>query len=391
MIPEPDTIPSPSPAEFGHPIPAQVPSHHAAPAALTHFDVLRDAEPGRPLYIHTPFWRRQWVLEAVPFATSLVFHLTLITVGVILIQKVPQMLRPAAQEQIVIPEATIIEGQEVGGLPNPGLGGDPNMAAAQNVDPSVTVSDGRWDQKSETLSQTLMGGGAAEDASDSVIGLGANRNIGSGTGIGSGSGSGQGAGSGEGGGVLAQFGVPGGGMGLGPKSPFMGISGNARNVAYVCDASGSMIEKFPVLKLQLRKAIDVLRPTQSFNVIFFSDPERKQQALGPALVPATPDIKRNAYKFLEGVSAYGITDPIPGLELAFKQKPQLIYLLTDGDFSDNAAVLKRIRDLNKDKQVKINTIVFVNIVTVEKSIVELMQQIARENGGVFKVVSANDL
>jgi hypothetical protein len=342
------------------------------------------------MYIYTPFWRRQWVLEAVPFATSLTFHLVLIVVGVILIQKIPPMLR-ATRQQIIIPEATIIEGQEVGGLPNPGLGGDPNLAAAQSIDPSVNASDGTWDRKSDTLSQTLMGGGAGEDMSDSVIGLGVNAGMGAGSGSGSGSGSTTGAGSGDGGGVLSQFGVPGGGMGLGPKSPFMGISGNARHVVYVCDSSGSMLNKFPSLKQEIRKAIDVLKPQQSFGLIFFSDPERKPQSLGPALLPATPDIKRNAYRFLDSVSTSGSTDPLPGLELAFKQKPQLIYLLTDGDFPDNAAVLRRIKDLNRDKLVKINAIVFVDVASAEKSIVDLMQQIARENGGVFKVVSQNDL
>lgn len=366
-------------------------SHAATPEPpAVRFGPRLDDPPVATPYVFVPFWRRQWVLEAVPFATSLAIHATLIVLGIILIEKIPPMLRPP-QEQIIVPEATIIEGQEVGGLPNPGLGGDPNLGAAQNVDPSVSISDGVWERPSESLSQTLLGGGADAEATDSAIGLGLNAGMGSGTGSGSGSGSSAGPGTGDGGGALAQFGVPGGGMGLGPKSPFMGISGNARQVAYVCDASGSMLNKFPALKSELRKAIDVLRPSQSFSIVFFSDPDRKVQSLGPALLPATPDLKRNAYKFLDSVSTSGSTDPIPGLELAFKQKPQLIYLLTDGDFPDNAAVLKRIKELNRDKLVKINTIVFVDVSNAEKTIVDLMQQIARENGGVFKVISQQDL
>ena len=69
----------------------------------------------------------------------------------------------------------------------------------------------------------------------------------------------------------------------------------------------------------------------------------------------------------------------------------MIYFLTDGDFPDNQAVLKRIKDLNRDKSVKINTIVFIDVSNADRGIVELMQQIARENGGVFKIVSQNDL
>jgi hypothetical protein len=336
-----------------------------------------------------PFWRKPWAQDLVAFSTSLVFHLSLIILGVLLIEKLPPIISPT-REQIIIPEATIIEGAEVGGIPNPGLGGDPNMAAAQSIDPNVAVADGWSDKRSETLTQNLMGGGASDSEVDSVIGLGLRSGLGAGLGSGSGRGDTTGAGSGDGG-AFAPFGVPGGGAGLGPKSPFMGISGNAKYVAYVCDASGSMLNKFPALKHELRKAIDVLRPIQAFSIIFFSDPDRKPQSLAANLVMATPDKKREAVKFLDSLSTSGATDPIPGLDLAFRQKPQLIYFLTDGDFPDNKAVLDRIRNLNREKTVKINTIVFIDATNADRGIVELMKQIAAENGGVFRIVSQNDL
>ncbi|HZL37835.1 MAG TPA: hypothetical protein VFC78_21130 [Tepidisphaeraceae bacterium] len=69
--------------------------------------------------------------------------------------------------------------------------------------------------------------------------------------------------------------------------------------------------------------------------------------LDSQLLPATPANKRRAMDFLEGSTAVGSTDPIPGLEAAFRQRPQVIYLLTDGDFPDNDAVLRRICQLNK--------------------------------------------
>jgi hypothetical protein len=335
------------------------------------------------------FWHKPWAQDLVAFSTSLAFHVTLLVLGLIVYQELPNFIQPV-QEQIIIPEATIIEGAEVGGIPNPGLGGDPNMAAAQNVDPNVTVAEGWSDKRSQTLSQNLMGGGGSEVEPDSLIGIGLLSGLGSGQGAGSGRGDGIGAGSGDGG-PMAPFGVPGGGGGLGPKSPFMGISGNAKYVAYVCDSSGSMLNKFPALKVELRKAIDVLRPIQAFSIIFFSDPERRPQTLAQSLVMATPDRKREAHKFLDSVSTSGSTDPIPGLELAFNQKPQLIYLLTDGDFPDNQAVLDRIRVLNREKRVKISTIVFVDASNADESIITLMKQIAAENGGVFRMVSQYDL
>jgi len=355
------------------PPPADEPPPMVAPRA--------DPQPG--------FWQQPWAQDLVAFSTSLIFHVALIVIGLMFWRELPRLTTPV-QEQVIIPDATIIEGAEVGGIPNPGLGGDPNLTAAQGNDPNVSVAEGWSDQRSETLRQNLMGGGGSEGEVDSMIGLGSRAGLGSGAGSGSGRGDAVGAGSGEAGG-LAPFGVPGGGAGIGTKAPFMGISGNAKYVAYVCDASGSMLNKFPALKQELRTAVDRLNRIQAFSIVFFSDPDRKPQALADQLVLATPDKKRDAYKFLDSVSTSGSTDPIPGLELAFRQKPQLIYLLTDGDFPDNKAVLDRVRHLNREKTVKINTIVFVDASNAEKTIIDLMKQIAAENGGVFRMVSQNDL
>ena len=79
------------------------------------------------------------------------------------------------------------------------------------------------------------------------------------------------------------------------------------------------------------------------------------------------------------------TNPIPALELAFKQQPDLIYLLTDGDFPDNEAVLSRIHTLNKSGHVKINTIAFVNDRDTDKAFIDLLKQIAKESGGVYNL------
>ena len=68
--------------------------------------------------------------------------------------------------------------------------------------------------------------------------------------------------------------------------------------------------------------------------------------------------------------------------------PQLIYMLTDGDFPDNNRVIEEIRKLNKDKKVKINTIAFMDR---GEQYEKLLKQIADENGGLFKFVSDAEL
>ena len=293
------------------------------------------------------------------------------------------------QEQIIVPDASFTDGQ-VGGIPNPGLGGDPNRAAAQDQFKDVAVNSEGWANKpSQTLTASLMGGGQGDKPGRDVdhrrranVGAGQRQRAPD-------KARAWARGTGDGGGPLAAFGVPGGGGGIGPKFMGQGTGGNTRSIAFVCDASGSMMNKMVPLKNELKRTIDQLRVMQAFSVIFFAD--QKPQALAQQLVMASPDNKRKAYDFLQNVSTAGQTDPIPALDLAFKQKPQLIFFLTDGDFPDNNAVLSHVRELNKDHTVKINTIAFVGDSDNDVEFIKILSDIAKENGGVFKKVSQDEV
>jgi uncharacterized membrane protein YgcG len=166
--------------------------------------------------------------------------------------------------------------------------------------------------------------------------------------------------------------------------------GDATRIVYVCDASGSMLNKMANLKDQLQMAVAALGPNQSFNIVFFQD-EKCVALTSEELIAAGPDAKRSAYKFLDDVTTSGPTDPIPGLKLAFKQHPQLIYLLTDGDFPDNKAVKDTIRKLNAGHKATVNTIAFVTYQDTDTDFIELLREIAKESGGRFKHVVENKL
>jgi hypothetical protein len=288
-----------------------------------------------------------------------------------------------SQEQVIVPDAAIVEG-DVGGIPNPGLDGDPNRAAASDLVPENSQSEG-WNKLPSQSLQAAVLGGSGETASDTIIGVGAGQSLGQGKGTGVGSGDGEGA--------AAMWGVPGGGRGVGPKSPFMGVSGNARTVAYVCDASGSMIGlPFDLLKIELKKAVDVLVPIQAFNIIFFQ--EGDAASLSKTLVVANPVNKQKAYQYLQEVRERALSDPIKALKLAFSQQPQLMYVLTDGAFDDNDAVIAEIRKLNASKKTKINTIAFFSPdqqTAERKACEDVLRAIASENGGLFKIVYTTDL
>ena len=193
------------------------------------------------------------------------------------------------------------------------------------------------------------------------------------------------------GGPLAPFGLvsnAGGGSGIFGNGPGKG-GPPAQSVVYLCDASGSMLNKFATLRGELTKAIQGLRPVQSFGLTFFQDTHFS--ALSPQLLMATPANKARAMDFLDTVTPRSSTDPLPGLEAAFKQKPQLIFLLTDGDFPNNQAVLQRIRALNRTRAVRINTIAFVGEGDTDTDFIKLLEQIARENGGSYRHVVESDL
>jgi hypothetical protein len=337
--------------------------------------------------VYRTFWQIPFVQDILPFLTSLVIHIGIIAIGV-LTYKTVQIAIAASKEPMVIPSEVIVDGAEIGGIPHPGLGGDETRDAAQDQYKDVPPdSTGIAEKPSDSLQMALKGGGAGENNdNDIAVGLSGGA-FGKGSGTGSGVGTGIGSGTGDGGGPLAPFGIPGGGGGIGPKSPFMGVSGNAMKVVYLCDSSGSMMTKFDTLRQELRKAADGLKPIQSFDIIFFS--EDNFVALdNKSLLLATPETKRKAYDFLDKTAPHGSSDPIPGLRAAFATQPQLIYMLTDGDFPNNNQVLEELRKLNKDKKVKINTIAFMDR---GEEYQKLLKQIADEHGGLFKFVSYTEL
>jgi len=370
--PLPQPIPTPTPPKTPEKTPAE---GEAAAAAL-------EIKP-QPSFLQQP-----WVQTALPFATSLILHLSIILVVVVFFKVAPSVFK-AAREQIIVPDAAMVNDAPVGGVQNPGLGTDPNRASAQDK-VEVADSSGLNDKKTQSLSQSLMGGGAADGATDNVIGLGAHTGIGSGGGVGAALGAGTGSGSGDGG-ALSPFGVPGGGGGLGPKSPFMGISGNGRRIVYLVDASGSMLSVFPAVKQQLMESISRLQPVQAFNVIVFHEDEAELAAMSKnGLLMANPDNKIAAGKFTEEQGAMGGTDPIPGIKLAFTQKPDLVYVLTDGfDNVDSfQAIIDLFHNLNTG-HAKVDAIMLKS--RDDPELERVLRAITDDAHGTFKMIDEKDL
>jgi sulfur transfer complex TusBCD TusB component (DsrH family) len=171
--------------------------------------------------------------------------------------------------------------------------------------------------------------------------------------------------------------------------------GHPKRVVFLCNASASVKTKFALIKKELSGAIDGLKPDQQFDVVLWQD----GLAIAfqrDALAPATEESKKRCAAFVERTIARGNKNALPAISLAFKLKPDLIHLLTDSDFPDNDAVLKKVRELNKagaDGEVPttVNTIAVVNEKGTDTSFLKLLETIAKENGGRFSKVTETDL
>lgn len=187
----------------------------------------------------------------------------------------------------------------------------------------------------------------------------------------------------------------GGGIGPVHQLPTTQPSNTARRIVFACALDGLMIRRLPLVKDELIKAVNGLRPIQSFDLIIIQGKTAvsfSSYAGNRGLVIATPESKKLTVKFLDGITAAGDpTDPAAGLEAAFKLKPQLIYLLTGGNFANNDAVISKIRVLNKEGNVKINTILLVDEDPKGAPIVETMKTIALENAGHLVIVRGEDI
>jgi hypothetical protein len=138
-------------------------------------------------------------------------------------------------------------------------------------------------------------------------------------------------------------------------------------------------------------------------VIFFNE-EKTEQFKG-MLVAATPQNKVEAIKEDGWIDkTYEVqlaANPLPAMQRAFQQQPELIFLLTCGLSNRKDAQLAdklrdEIRKLNLNKKVHINTILVVppkeglspsqqqQADAQMKSDIQVLTEIAQENGGRFK-------
>ncbi len=397
-VPVPAPASAPGPRSASGAAPPKSPGAQAAPLPP-------GADPNQPEDNgpHISFWQTPIAQDLIPFAASFFVHLGILILMFLLVPKIVDHFTGESHKEQTVVAATELALGDLGGIEHPGVGDDPTRDAAQDSDPNQKFSEGLNDHKSASLDQSADGGGA-----DGATSLERGPKEGLNHGGGNGGGSGDLNGGGEGGGE-ARFGPRGGGGGVGPKGMFGGHGGNVKTLIFLCDGSGSMVgAKLEILRAEIKREVATLRPTQNFNVLIFqeTDDKRDTTMFSPHLEPGRPVTASKLYDWLlDSVAAHGPTTPIKGLEEAFNEAASrpaedhpTIYFLTDGEFDnaegpDDAAVLAKVRELEKRTHVTICTLLFLKDEAEKKDVEtvgKLLNQIASETGGTFRIFTTHD-
>ena len=177
---------------------------------------------------------------------------------------------------------------------------------------------------------------------------------------------------------------------------FLGSNAVGRSVVIVIDYQAETSESWRELRLQTASNLRSLSSDQSFNIILAQ--ERDCLALSAnALFAATPGNIDDACDTMSRWRSLGRSDPIPALELAFRLKPDIIFLLAGKDFAGpgNDAVARACAQGVRGGAPKINTIALEEYVAPnswrEPAVGKCLRDIARDSGGRFHLAGDVEL
>ena len=161
---------------------------------------------------------------------------------------------------------------------------------------------------------------------------------------------------------------------------FFGKTLAVDSIAYVIDASGSMQgARFRRARQELVKALKEMRPEQQFYIVFYTDqtyPLYWPNSVAE-LQAATPFNLQKTGLWLEKAQTSGGTEPQQAMRIALALKPDVVFLLSDGDIP----AATRAIVLQENARSVIHTIALGS----NKGAV-VMNQIAAENNGEFKFI-----
>lgn len=178
---------------------------------------------------------------------------------------------------------------------------------------------------------------------------------------------------------------------------FAGVEGGGNHFVYLVDSSNSM-KNFNEARVELLRSVDALKPDQRFYVVFYDEQPDFMRISNPSVdepasVYATPANKQAFRRWAMTTQQQKGKSPPEVLEFAFKLRPDVIFLLSDGEFSEKTETV--IRQANRQENLFgdsgpvsiIHTIRYPGVSSTEGRQAEVqMRRIAEENGGQYRNV-----
>jgi hypothetical protein len=136
------------------------------------------------------------------------------------------------------------------------------------------------------------------------------------------------------------------------SAEFFGVKAGGRRFVFIVDSSNSMRgQKFAEAKEELMYAVRRLDKTQSFYVIFFDQDALRmfttdKQTPEDRPVPATGANIQKLQRWLPTVENERRTDPYDAVKFAVEMRPDAIFILSDGQFTDGGRTVRYLADNN---------------------------------------------
>jgi Mg-chelatase subunit ChlD len=165
------------------------------------------------------------------------------------------------------------------------------------------------------------------------------------------------------------------------RTKLFGLEAQGAKFVYVFDRSGSMGElggkPLREAKKELLSSLNDLDQRQQFYIVFYNEQPRLFDAGNSKgrLVWGTDDNKKQAAQFIDSIRADGGTEHMSALMVALRMRPDVIFLLTDGEQQDDPSAddLKRIDRINNGSA-QINVIQFAPKPREASSLIQLAKQ-----------------
>ena len=174
-----------------------------------------------------------------------------------------------------------------------------------------------------------------------------------------------------------------------------GLEGTGHRFAFVFDRSDTMSEHegkpIQAAKAELINAINSLGSVHQFIIVFYNQdtliyPEGDRAARS---IYATDENKELAKRFVHSIVPAGGTNHEEAISIAAKQKPDVIFLLTDGEQKDDLSNPQLDRITKATNGIQINVIQFGS--GSEPRIRNYLKLLAIQNAGLYQYIDVGKL